>query len=821
MIKTWRRTVILLVTAFVATAATGFTGNEKQLTWGKIPPLPGSYPSSGLFAGVSDGGLICLGGEYPDGTYSDKIAYLKKESAEWEIVEERLPLKLAHGVSVTYNNRVILVGGSIGTTYSSSVYSICYQKGKMVIDTLDSLPYPLANMTGCMVGNTLLIAGGSTHPGSNAGNHLLALDMRRAGSEWRELTPWPGKGKINAVCASADGNFYLFGGKEEGHPWGFLFDSYLFTPIYNDEEMTDGSWQPIPQKAGVGFSGHQQAASLSFGHFIFIGEDTVKGSRGDIKKKLYAYNLMAQEWADLLIAPLPGQSISAPLVEWQNRWILFNGNGSAKGSGGEVYALKRDLRFGWLNWISLVIYLALMIAIGIFFNRRQSSEKFFTAGGSIPWWAAGISIFGTQISAITFMAIPAIVFMTDWSLLVGSVIVFTVIPIITRYYIPAFRRLSVTSAYEYLESRFNGTVRLMGSISFMLFQFGRMGIVLFLPAAAITTITGINIYLLILLIGIICIIYTVLGGIEAVIWADVVQVVVLISGAILCLVVAIHHIDGGAGTIVSEGIRLGKFALYRPGWSPAEPVLWVCIIGFFFLNLIPYSSDQSVVQKYMTVKDERATIKSLWTNAWISIPTSVIFFSIGTALYIFYLENPAILTSAQVGEVLPYFIVRELPPGIAGLVIAGIFAASQSALSSSMNSVSAAYFTDIHQKFFPVTKKLTSLRIARVTTVVVGMIAVLSAISIAVFNIPFIFNLFQEVLGIAGGSLAGVFTLGLFVKRANAFGAIWGMIASTLLVYLIREFTSINVYLYGAVSVVSCVGTGYFFSLLKSGNQVK
>jgi SSS family transporter len=459
-----------------------------------------------------------------------------------------------------------------------------------------------------------------------------------------------------------------------------------------------------------------------------------------------------------------------------------------------------------------------MLYIGYYYSKRgNSTDDFFVAGRRIPWWAAGISIYGSQLSAITFMAIPAIVYATDWSLAIGSIMILAVVPLVIKYYLPFFRRLNVTSAYQYLEDRFDVKVRLLASVTFMFMQLARIGIVLYLPAIAITSVTGINVYLCIAIMGVFCTIYTVMGGIEAVIWTDVVQVAVLLGGAIMCLVIAILNVEGGITQAIETGLALDKFKMLHWGWDSSQLVVWVALTGFFFLSIIPYTSDQTVVQRYLTVRDEKAAAKSLWTNGIITIPGVMIFFGLGTALYIYYLKNPQVMNSDSPDELLPFYIVQNLPVGIAGIVIAGLFAASMSSLDSSMNSIATAYITDIQKRFNKSSSDAHSLKLAKWITVIIGFAGTGSAMFIAATHVDFIFNYFQEILGVFGGGLAGVFVLAIFIKKANATGAIVGVLGGAAITWLVKYNTDISLYLYGAVGVISSVLIGYLVSIIFPG----
>tara|TARA_R110002049_G_scaffold29267_3_gene99503 strand:- start:3243 stop:4085 length:843 start_codon:yes stop_codon:yes gene_type:complete len=257
-----------------------------------------------------------------------------------------------------------------------------------------------------------------------------------------------------------------------------------------------------------------------------------------------------------------------------------------------------------------------------------------------------------------------------------------------------------------------------------------------------------------------------------------------------------------------------KFKLIDWSWDYTQLVFWVAIIGFFFLNLIPYSSDQVVIQRYLTVKDEKEAEKSLWTNGLITIPGIFLFFGLGTVLFVYYLTNPEKIGSANPEELLPYYIVAELPIGIAGLVIAGIFAASMSSLDSSMNSIATAYITDIHKYIKPGLKDREYLKLAKTITIIMGVFGTLTAVWIAATEVGFIFDLFQKLLGMIGGCLAGVFILAIFSQRANSLGVIIGTLSGAGITFLVSKFTDVNGYLYGAIGVLSCVIIGFLFSLI-------
>ena len=480
---------------------------------------------------------------------------------------------------------------------------------------------------------------------------------------------------------------------------------------------------------------------------------------------------------------------------------------------GNQYIAKA--RFKALDYSVLILYLLVLVGMGFYFSKREKgTEDFFLAGHRIPWWAAGISIFGTQLSAITFMSVPAKTYATDWTYFIMSLGIAAVAPLIVWVFLPFYRRLNVTSAYEYLEKRFNVSVRMLGSVAFILYQLGRMGVVLFLPAIALSTVTGMNVFLCIALMGLLSTFYTVLGGIEAVIWTDVLQVIVLVGGALLSILLITLNVDGGFSGIIRIGLAHGKFKLADWTFNFTSATFWVMVISWLG-QLVPYASDQTVIQRYLTTKDEKQAAQGIWTNAILSIPSTILFFGVGTALFVFFKGRPDLLNPGlSTDAVFPWFIALKLPTGVAGIVIAGIFAATMSSLDSSLNSVSTAIVTDFYQRFHSDVADSASLKIARWLTVLLGIIATGTALLMATLNISSLWDVFLKIMGLFGGGLAGLFLLGVMTQRSHGTGALIGFLTSAIVQYFIQEATDIHFLLYSATGIVSCFLVGYMVSLI-------
>ena len=297
----------------------------------------------------------------------------------------------------------------------------------------------------------------------------------------------------------------------------------------------------------------------------------------------------------------------------------------------ETRTNTKEVHFGWINWTVLIVYFLGMLYLGgLFFKKGDHPDNFFKGGGRIPWWAASISIFATMFSAITYMSIPAKVYATDWTYYpIQFMMLFILYPVV-KYYLPFFRRLNVTTAYAYLQCRFNYALRCMASLLFMAFMVARMALILFLPALALSAVADIDISLCILLMAVITIIYCTLGGIEAVIWADVIQGIILVGGAILAAIYLIWQTPGGFQGFVDIGMNDRKFVLFDWSLDYRSATFWVVILGGLANNLISYTSDQTIIQRYMTTKDERSAARSIVVNGVICVVVSIVFYLIGT-----------------------------------------------------------------------------------------------------------------------------------------------------------------------------------------------
>ena len=435
----------------------------------------------------------------------------------------------------------------------------------------------------------------------------------------------------------------------------------------------------------------------------------------------------------------------------------------------------------------VVVYLAAMVGMGFWFGRRgQSSEKFMAAGRGVPGWAVGLSIFGTYVSSISFLALPGKAFATNWSAFVFSLSLPLTTWIAVKWFVPFYRRSGEVSAYQHLEKRFGPWARTYAVVCYLLTQLARMGTILYLLALALAPLTGLSIPVIILAAGLLVIVYTFFGGMEAVIWTDVVQSLVFIVGAGACVLVLLLGMPEGPGQLFRVAAEHGKFSLGDFGPDLAQATFWVILLNGIFINLQNFGIDQSYVQRYQTAKSDHDAARSVWLGALLYLPISAVFFFIGTGLFAFYTARPELLPASvdAVGKpdsVFPHFIVAQLPVGLTGLVIASIFAAAQSTVSSSINCSATLILCDLYKRYVrPDATEQQSMRVLRIATLVVGVAG--AAMALAMMRIKSALDAWWSLASIFSGGMLGLFLLGILAKRAGNFAAQVGVVCGVLLI---------------------------------------
>lgn len=470
----------------------------------------------------------------------------------------------------------------------------------------------------------------------------------------------------------------------------------------------------------------------------------------------------------------------------------------------------------WPDYLALAAYFALNLTIGWWcaHRKRVSSGEFFLSDRRIPAWAAAVSFMATATSSISFMALPARSFGSDW-LSFGSAPAQAAAGIFAGIvFVGVLRRLELTTIFGYLDQRFDRRVRLLGAgLGILLKVGGRMSVVMLLPALALSTVTGFNVYASILLMGIVTTIYAMEGGFEAVVWTDVMQVAVTFGGVILALVCMARGVEGGFTGMVAAGRAAEKFHVISTEWNLTEPTVWV-FIGMFLGHIFAVVGDQPLMQRMLATANPREARRAVVLGNVIGFTSSVMFFFVGTMLWAFYRAHPERVAPGLKGDaIFPYFIANELPRGVVGLIVAGLFAAAMGALSGAMNAVAAIVVSDFQGTLRPKATETQRLRLARGATLAAGAIATGVAAWLAWRGVASLWDEYLKLIALIGGGFPGVFALGLLTRRANAPGVIVGALTSVVVTGLVQMFTATSAFLHGFVAVGSCVVVGYLASL--------
>lgn len=463
----------------------------------------------------------------------------------------------------------------------------------------------------------------------------------------------------------------------------------------------------------------------------------------------------------------------------------------------------------------IAAYLLAMVLVGVYFSRKnKNADQFTKASGRIPGWATGLSIYATFLSSNTFLGVPGKAFGGNWNAFVFSLSMPVAAYVAARFFVPFYRRTGEVSAYTHLEHRFGPWARTYAVLCFLLTQLARMGSIFLGIALSLQALTGFSMQAIMLVMGLCIIIYTVLGGMEAVIWTEVVQAVIKTGGALLILYLIVQAIPGGVTKIVAIGAAHDKFSLgsFAPNFTQSS--FWVVLLYGFFINLNNFGMDQNYIQRYHTTASAKEAQKSLWLCVWLYVPASGLFFVIGSCLFAYYQLHPEFIAAikqtvatdrlpamAPAGEVsrlaatlrpadygdkvMPHFMVTNVPPGLMGLLISAILSAAMSTISSGMNASATVFTEDIYKRYVnahPSTRRqLTLLHLA---TVVVGLLGL--AAGLAMIGVKSILDAWWTLSGIFAAGMLGLFLLGLISRRTNGHAA---LTATTLGVLVILWMT--------------------------------
>ncbi|BAW00224.1 sodium:solute symporter [Lysobacter enzymogenes] len=740
---------------------------------GELPALQTAAPPLGL--AQLDGATVAVG--------SESAWRLDPGAAQWRALQWTPPPRL----------RAILGDGARAFALSAdgALARLQADPARLQALPLPAAPEPLRDAAAAWSADTLYLAG----LGADGAPRLYQRPLGDERAAWAAAPAWAAPGAPRTALFQTKSLFLVL-----ADPAGGADRLLRWTP-------GQGGWSEAGRVPGQ-IAGAGRATGQA--HLLI----PVSAS-AHAPAQLKTFQTITGAWAELPGAQVPADALAT--AAWPDGLMWARADG-AQTRFATAQIQSNKLRLHWLDWAVIVVYLAGMIGIGLYFylrEKRGSTDSFFVGGRSIPFWAAGISLYAANTSSISFIAIPAKAFETNWQYMANNIIAVGGLVFVAIWIVPLLRRLDLMSVFSYLETRFHPSIRMLASALCVFVQIGsRMSVILFLPALAIATITGISVFWSVLLMGGFTIVYTAMGGMKAVIWTDFVQVIVKMGGAIFAIGFMIWGLRGGLHQFWSTAMAEGKMHTFDFSFDLTKATVW----GFLFLVLfevvLTFPKDQVLMQRTLSTSSAREAGRSIWAFAAIMIPGGIVFYTIGTAMFVYYREHPERMNPLlPIDATFPMFIAAELPVGVTGLIIAGIFAAAMATLSGIMNSVATLISVDFYEKLHKGHSAQQSVRFAELMTVVVGLVGIGAALLLSKFDIHSLFDVSIELAGLLGGGFAGAYTLGMFTRRANWQGVAIGIGASVVLTLGIWTLRAVHPYYYLAISIALCIVIGYIASL--------
>jgi solute:Na+ symporter, SSS family len=436
--------------------------------------------------------------------------------------------------------------------------------------------------------------------------------------------------------------------------------------------------------------------------------------------------------------------------------------------------------------IDITIFLIYLIGIvmfgGSFYKKNKSSSAFTLGNKSIPTWVISMSIFATFVSSISYLALPGQAYQSNWNAFAFSLSIPFASFMAFKFFVPLYRSVNSPSAYTYLEMRFGPWAKIYPSLMYLLTQLMRTGTILFLLALTLNVIIGWNMVFVIIITGLSVMIYSLLGGIQAVVWTDAIQGIILILGALLCAVLLMFSMPEGPGQLFQIAAANDKFSLGSFKMELTNSTFWVVLIYGIFVNLQNFGIDQNYIQRYMTAGSDEEAKKSALYGGLMYIPVSFLFLFIGTSLFCYYTTHPGILpASINTDRVFPFYIVTNLPTGLTGLLVASIFAAGMSTISTSVNSSATVILNDYFKKKLKdsYTEK-TSMKILYSSSFLFSIFSIF--IAIAMISVQSALDTWWKLASIFSGGMLGLFLLAFFSKKITNLAAVTGVTVGVILI---------------------------------------
>ena len=786
------------------------------ITEAKLARLPsGTDGRQGLSGGLSGGSLIQIGGVSADGKTVPEALVLPLVGTNTSWNRTSLPEGRAWAATAQHGNEIVVAGGLIDGVPTARVTAFLWDGKSLAVRELPPLPSPVVGAGAAMLGEKLHVAGGMASPADNTPRRdVLVIDLADPKSTWKALPPLPGAGKVLPIVTGQYDLLEVIGGRTADGKGGFIATSDVWLHRSKPAEGTTViGWSraadvPVAMAAG-------KAAPSGQAHTIVFGADTTP-----IVKDPLTLNAASESPTLLFHAVTDAWVRAGAAMTFLNPSLAKHPDGSlilfgAKGMTTPLQVtMPRTTRsLNWADYLMILLYFVFIGYIGYHFRNQKSSAEYSLGNRQTPWWAAGISMFATAASAISFMAVPALAFASNLVWLFPLIVFIPVYFFQSRITYPILRRLEITSTFEYLERRFDLSLRLIASFLQIVFQtFGRSSIVLVLPSIAISATTGLDVRWSVVIMGVLTTIYTSVGGFEAVTWTLVFQGVLKALAPIAVIWICISGLPGGIGEFFATNASHHKFDFAILGWDVAFPLVWVMLLRVFLEQTIWQAGDQAVIQRVFASKDDeirKVTAMNFSCGALIGILVT----AMGLAIFAYFHAHPEKFDAGStIDQIVPLFVIQGMPHGAVGIVIAAIFASAMATVAGAMNSVATIFTVDFYERWFPKADDKANLRMMRMSSIATGVAATLIALWLTTLNLKSIMVTWNVVSSLLGGGIVGIFALGMFSTRANSGGAVCGAILSIALGLYVKFFTGIHWAFLLPILIFSAMIIGYICS---------
>ena len=780
---------------------------------------------------AAGGHLFAFGGIGANGAVVAEVLILEMQDERYVLHRAQLDAPVAFAGAVGVGGSVYLVGGLGEGSARADVLKLTWQDGVLKEQPLPPLPEPCI-LPGVSKHHTttkdyLYVLGGVAAPDAAALSpavfELPITDFDAEDSAWIRKEDMPGGGRIGAVVRETYNEVVVSGGwkLESGQ---LIVDSQTwgYARIARDGHVESGWEQRADQPVPVAMPAF---AKTGQSHMVLAGGDAVGGTLADLLSgtkavapvaDVMAFHDPTDTWVQ--IGELPEAACGGMLAgENDTDFVLTGARHAAGPASAQRLAFTRAAKpMRLLDWCIVIAYFVIVATVGGWFAKRQKSTEEYALGNrKMKWWASAISMYASGVSTISFMALPALI--ACIGLATTGPAIFMIIGAVIGAYVtfPLLRRLNITSTFEYLEHRYGLVLRLIGSFVGIIVQLmGRIGIVVMLPALAISSMTGLDPMVAILLTGIVTTLYSTAGGFEAVIWTDVVQGILMMTGFISLGLLAFVSVQGGPPAFLEYGRELGRFNLFITRFDLTTNMMWFAAAAYV-INIMAFASDQATAQRVLSIpmKDVR---KTSYLGSLFGMGSALIVGFVGISLFAFFKSEPELLTPVMKNDqIVPIFILSKVPTGFAGLLIATMFAAAMSTISTSVNSCAVMFGEDFYKRFRRAASSKEEMRVMQVASIVTGVVGTGLAMWILSRPMPTLWESFMRIMAMVGGGFIGVYALGMFTRRTHELGAIIGVAASFIMAYLV-QYLPFDIHYNGlsTITVGSCLIAGYLSSLI-------